>query len=99
MAKARKLIGLYESAGVSRDRVLIKLSTTWEGIQAAKILEAEGIHCNMTLLFSFAQVSKFSNICAALLCKRIPILQLFVHIFCRIGLGFFPIGGCLFLLD
>ena len=56
VAKGRKLIGLYEAAGISRDRVLIKLSTTWEGIQAAKILEAEGIHCNMTLLFSFAQV-------------------------------------------
>jgi len=55
VAKARKLIGLYEKVGVNRDRVLIKLSTTWEGIQAAKILEAEGIHCNMTLLFSFAQ--------------------------------------------
>jgi len=55
VAKGRKLIGMYESTGVSRDRVLIKLSTTWEGIQAAKILEAEGIHCNMTLLFSFAQ--------------------------------------------
>jgi len=55
IAKARKLIGLYEAAGVSRDRVLIKLSTTWEGVQAAKVLEAEGIHCNMTLLFSFAQ--------------------------------------------
>jgi len=55
VAKGRKLIGLYEAAGISRDRVLIKLSTTWEGIQAAKILEAEGIHCNMTLLFSFAQ--------------------------------------------
>eukprot|EP00116_Pleurobrachia_bachei_P003811 sb/3464073/ len=55
VTKAHKLIKLYEEAGISRERVLIKLSTTWEGVQAAKILEAEGIHCNMTLLFSFAQ--------------------------------------------
>jgi len=55
LAKAKKLIKLYEHQGITRDRVLIKLSTTWEGIQAAKVLEKEGIHCNMTLLFSFAQ--------------------------------------------
>lgn len=53
--KARELIGLYEKAGVERDRVLIKIGTTWEGIRAAEKLEQEGIHCNMTLLFSFAQ--------------------------------------------
>ena len=53
--KAKKFIDLYEKAGISRERILIKLSTTWEGVQAAKKLEAEGIHCNMTLLFSFAQ--------------------------------------------
>ena len=53
--KAKKFIELYEKAGISKERILIKLSTTWEGVQAAKILEAEGIHCNMTLLFSFAQ--------------------------------------------
>jgi transaldolase len=53
--KAKEFIRLYEEAGVSRVRILIKLSTTWEGVQAAKILEKEGIHCNMTLLFSFAQ--------------------------------------------
>src|SRR5260221_8776312 len=53
--KARRLIGLYEKAGVARDRVLIKLASTWEGIQAAEKLEREGIRCNMTLLFSFAQ--------------------------------------------
>jgi transaldolase len=41
--------------GISRDRILIKLASTWEGIQAAEVLEKEGIHCNMTLLFSFAQ--------------------------------------------
>ena len=53
--KAKKFIALYEKAGISKERILIKLSTTWEGVQAAKILKAEGIHCNMTLLFSFAQ--------------------------------------------
>src|SRR6059058_4104683 len=55
MARAKRLIGLYEKHGVSRDRVLIKLASTWEGIRAAEKLEREGIHCNMTLLFSFAQ--------------------------------------------
>lgn len=53
--KARKLIKLYNDAGVSNDRVLIKLASTWEGIQAAAELEKEGINCNLTLLFSFAQ--------------------------------------------
>jgi transaldolase len=53
--KARKLIGLYNAAGISNDRVLIKLASTWEGIQVGSILEREGIHCNLTLLFSFAQ--------------------------------------------
>jgi transaldolase len=55
IAKARELIGLYESAGIGRERILIKLGSTWEGIRAAAELEREGIHCNMTLLFSFAQ--------------------------------------------
>jgi transaldolase len=55
IAKARKLISLYEKAGVSRQRVLIKIASTWEGIRAAERLEREGIHCNLTLLFSFAQ--------------------------------------------
>lgn len=53
--KARKLIELYEQAGVTRDRVLIKIASTWEGIQAAARLEREGIHTNLTLLFSFCQ--------------------------------------------
>ena len=53
--KARRFISLYEEAGVKRNRVLIKLASTWEGIKAAEKLEREGIHCNMTLLFSFAQ--------------------------------------------
>ncbi len=55
IAKARKLISLYEQKGVSRERILIKIASTWEGIRAAEILEADGIHCNLTLLFSFAQ--------------------------------------------
>ncbi|MGA2551602.1 MAG: transaldolase [Burkholderiaceae bacterium] len=55
VAKAHELIGLYESAGVSRSRILIKLASTWEGIRAAEILEREQIHCNLTLLFSPVQ--------------------------------------------
>lgn len=55
IARARGLIELYEQAGIDRGRVLIKLASTWEGIQAARVLEAEGIHCNLTLMFSFAQ--------------------------------------------
>jgi len=55
--KARALIKLYEDAGISKDRVLIKIASTWEGIQAARQLEQEGIHCNMTLLFSLAQAA------------------------------------------
>src|SRR5215472_4530729 len=55
IAKAHKLISLYEHKGVPRDRVLIKIASTWEGIRAAETLEQEGIHCNLTLLFSFAQ--------------------------------------------
>ncbi len=53
--RARKLIALYEEAGIGRERVLIKLASTWEGIQAAAVLENEGINCNLTLLFNFAQ--------------------------------------------
>src|SRR5207248_4469062 len=55
MAKARSLVGRYEKAGISRERILIKVASTWEGICAAKQLTREGIHCNLTLLFSFAQ--------------------------------------------
>ena len=57
MDRARRLIALYEKAGVRRERVLIKLAATWEGIRAASRLEREGIHCNLTLLFSFAQAA------------------------------------------
>lgn len=55
--KAKKLIGLYEAAGYGKDRILIKLASTWEGIRAAEILEKEGINCNLTLLFSFSQAA------------------------------------------
>ncbi|MDA1273179.1 MAG: transaldolase [Verrucomicrobia bacterium] len=55
IAKAKTLIGYYEKAGISRERILIKVASTWEGICAAKQLTKEGIHCNLTLLFSFAQ--------------------------------------------
>ncbi|MDP2607648.1 MULTISPECIES: transaldolase [unclassified Oceanobacter] len=53
--KARRLVALYEEQGVGRDRILIKLAATWEGIKAAELLEQEGIQCNLTLIFSFAQ--------------------------------------------
>jgi transaldolase len=55
IAKAQKFIKLYEGKKVPRERILIKLGSTWEGIRAAEVLEKQGIHCNMTLLFSFAQ--------------------------------------------
>jgi transaldolase len=55
VAKARELMALYAQAGVSSERILIKVGSTWEGIRAAEQLEREGIHCNLTLLFSFAQ--------------------------------------------
>jgi transaldolase len=55
IARAQRLIAMYEAAGIGRDRVLIKIASTWEGIQAARALEQQGIHCNLTLLFSFCQ--------------------------------------------
>lgn len=55
IAKAKRLIKLYNDAGISNDRILIKLASTWQGIRAAEQLEKEGINCNLTLLFSFAQ--------------------------------------------
>jgi len=57
IAKGRHLIAMYEAAGIPRDRILIKIASTWEGIQAASILEKDGIHCNMTLLFSLEQAA------------------------------------------
>jgi transaldolase len=55
VARAQQLIALYEAAGIPRERVLIKIAATWEGIRAAEQLERQGIHCNLTLLFAFAQ--------------------------------------------
>ena len=57
VARARNIIKMYEDAGIARDRVLIKLAGTWEGIKAAEILEKEGIQCNITLVFSFLQAA------------------------------------------
>lgn len=68
VAKALKLIKLYEERGITKDRILIKLATTWEGIQAAKILENEhGVHCNMTLLFSLVQAVPCAEVGATLI--------------------------------
>jgi transaldolase len=55
IAKGRALIALYEAAGIPRERVLIKIASTWEGIRAAQVLEKEGIRCNMTLMFALPQ--------------------------------------------
>ena len=55
VAKGREIIGQYESAGISRERILIKIASTWEGIRAGEILEKEGIHCNLTLMFGLHQ--------------------------------------------
>jgi transaldolase len=55
--KARQFIELYDAAGIGRDRILVKIASTWEGIRAAERLERDGIHCNLTLLFSFAQAA------------------------------------------
>jgi len=57
LEKARTLIGMYEKEGIARERILIKIASTWEGIKAAKVLQAEGINCNMTLLFSLPQAA------------------------------------------
>lgn len=57
ITKAKRLIDLYEQSGIGRERVLIKIASTWEGIRAAEVLEKEGINCNLTLLFSFAQAA------------------------------------------
>lgn len=67
LAKARRLIELYEADGWSRDRILIKIASTWEGIQAAKVLQREGINCNMTLLFSMEQAQACADAGATLI--------------------------------
>ena len=65
--KAREIIAAYEAAGIPKQRVLIKIASTWEGIQAAKVLQAEGIACNMTLLFSLVQAVACANAKAQLI--------------------------------
>jgi transaldolase len=67
LAKARKLIADYQARGVGRERILIKLASTWEGIQAAKVLEAEAINCNLTLLFSLGQAAAAAEAGATLI--------------------------------
>jgi len=65
--KAHELIRLYKEVGVDKERVLIKLASTWEGIQAAKVLEMQGIHCNMTLMFSLVQAAAAADAGATLI--------------------------------
>ncbi|MFN7342556.1 MAG: transaldolase family protein, partial [bacterium] len=67
LQKARRLISLYEAHGVDRTRVLIKIASTWEGIRAAEVLEREGIHCNMTLLFALSQAQACADAGATLI--------------------------------
>jgi len=67
VARGRRIIALYKELGVDKSRVLVKLSTTWEGLQAAKVLESEGIHVNMTLLFSMAQAQVAHSVGATLI--------------------------------
>jgi transaldolase len=67
ISKAHELIKLYETAGIDRKRILIKLASTWEGAKAAQILEKEGIHCNMTLMFSMAQAIECADVGATLI--------------------------------
>ncbi|MBC7514695.1 MAG: transaldolase [Herminiimonas sp.] len=67
IAKGRALIALYEAAGVPRERILIKIASTWEGIRAAEVLQREGIHCNMTLLFSMPQAVACADASAQLI--------------------------------
>jgi len=65
--KGKELIALYRAAGIDKDRILLKIASTWEGLQAAKILEAEGYHCNMTLLFSVIQAAVAGEVGATLI--------------------------------
>ena len=67
LAKARSLIARYEKNGIERERILIKIAATWEGIRAAEELEKEGIHCNLTLLFSFPQAVACAEACVQLI--------------------------------
>ncbi|MEN9866809.1 MAG: hypothetical protein RL748_2399, partial [Pseudomonadota bacterium] len=67
IAQGRELIALYKAAGIDKERVLIKIAATWEGIQAAQVLEQEGIRCNMTLIFSLAQAISCAEVGAQLI--------------------------------
>jgi transaldolase len=67
VAKAKKLISLYEEQGISKDRILIKLGSTWEGVESCRMLEKEGIHCNMTLIFNFEQAIACAQASATLI--------------------------------
>lgn len=65
--RARTLIKMYEEEGISKERILIKLASTWEGLEAARVLESEGIHCNLTLMFSFCQAVVAAQVKATLI--------------------------------
>jgi len=65
--KGRELIALYKEAGIEKDRILLKIASTWEGLQACKVLEAEGLHCNMTLLFCLEQAAIAGEVGATLI--------------------------------
>lgn len=65
--RARSLIKMYEEEGISKERILIKLASTWEGLEAARVLESEGIHCNLTLMFSFCQAVVAAQVKATLI--------------------------------
>lgn len=67
VARARRIVALYAEKGVGKERILIKLASTWEGVQAAKVLEQEGVHCNMTLLFAFCQAAAAADAGATLI--------------------------------
>jgi len=67
IAKGREIIELYKKAGIDKERVLLKIASTWEGFQAAKVLESEGLHCNMTLLFSTVQAALAGEVGATLI--------------------------------
>eukprot|EP00727_Mastigamoeba_balamuthi_P014166 m51a1_g9372 putative transaldolase (320) ;mRNA; f:196238-197477 len=67
IAKAREAVALYEAAGIPRSRVLVKIAATWEGVEACRVLEKEGIHCNMTLIFSAVQAMACSDAGATLI--------------------------------
>ena len=91
VAKALKLISLYEDLGVSKERVLIKLSSTWEGIKAAEELESKhGIHCNLTLLFSFAQAVACAEANVTLISPFVGRIMDFYKVSCLLIFTFHP---------